>query len=610
MTEQMNDRTEKLRLIYFPFLMMAVSIIGGYTFLNWIILIDLQLFQFKEMIVNIFVPLFLPWIPVLFWYRRRIKLLKFDTSGNRDPHFFYQLIAVLAIAIPTIIAQGYLETATGKLTELDNISQIDKHIPTKYYSLKNYSIDKKDIETYLTTHVTGKHDESLAIHIYYTCPVLLAKPSSNKQTENKIIESGPLLVINGKPCPHLKLSMIPKEKIVSINKLSEYQAFQLYGEDAKNGAILILTNGFKLEEKVTVPTIESAISPDTVKSWLGFEYKDQISNRLSNIDQERLIKIFLEDSKKNFEMKDVSKFIYLKRLSNSDDIEGYQNAISKNPLIVSSKIILLPVNEPFEARNGNKLVFIFGSFGIGAFIWLIMILIPAFEKNELKRFETGEPAKDTDMKFFLAIFVPRKDFFITPVLIDINSFVFMVMVFAGLGFVSFQADDLINWGANFKPLTTDGEWWRLITSTFLHGGIMHLFANMVGLIFVGIFLEPRIGSKKFAVIYLVTGILASITSIWWHEATVSVGASGAIFGLYGLFLALMLTKAYPKEFNKVFLISTVVFIGFNLVIGITGGIDNAAHLGGLVSGFVIGLLLSRQLKEESDRFQLEKNING
>jgi rhomboid protease GluP len=186
---------------------------------------------------------------------------------------------------------------------------------------------------------------------------LLAKPSSNKQTENKIIESGPLLVINGKPCPGLKLSMIPKEKIVSINKLSEYQAFQLYGEDAKNGAILILTNGFKLEEKVTVPTIESAISPDTVKSWLGFEYKDQISNRISNVDQNRLIKILLEESfKKDFEMKDVSKFIYLKRLSNSDDIEGYQNAISKNPLIVSSKIILLPVNEPFEARNGNKLV--------------------------------------------------------------------------------------------------------------------------------------------------------------------------------------------------------------------------------------------------------------
>ena len=71
MTDQLNERTEKLRLIYFPFLMMAVSIIGGYTFLNWLILIDLQLFQFKEMIVNMIVPLILPWIPVLFWYRKK-----------------------------------------------------------------------------------------------------------------------------------------------------------------------------------------------------------------------------------------------------------------------------------------------------------------------------------------------------------------------------------------------------------------------------------------------------------------------------------------------------------------------------------------------------------
>ena len=155
MTEQMNDRSEKLRLIYIPFLMMAVSIIGGYTFLNWLILIDLQLFQFKEMIVNMIVPLFLPWIPVLFWYRRRIKLLKFDTSGNRDPHFFYQFIAVLAIAIPTIIAQEYMVTATGKLTELDNISQIDKLEMTKFYKLKDYFIDKEHISVCNKVEVSG-----------------------------------------------------------------------------------------------------------------------------------------------------------------------------------------------------------------------------------------------------------------------------------------------------------------------------------------------------------------------------------------------------------------------------------------------------------------------
>ena len=189
---------------------------------------------------------------------------------------------------------------------------------------------------------------------------------------------------------------------------------------------------------------------------------------------------------------------------------------------------------------------------------------------------------------------------------DLNILIFIFMVLSGLGLISFRAEDLLAWGANFKPSTLNGEWWRLITNTFLHGGLMHLFANMYGLLFVGIFLEPRIGKIRYALIYLGTGIIASIGSIWWHEATVSVGASGAIFGLYGVFLAILLTKVFPKGFSKAFLISTLVFVGFNLLMGLTGGIDNAAHIGGLASGFVTGLLISSQLKEEEEDFIIEE----
>ena len=181
------------------------------------------------------------------------------------------------------------------------------------------------------------------------------------------------------------------------------------------------------------------------------------------------------------------------------------------------------------------------------------------------------------------------------------------MVIAGLGFISFKASDLLRWGANYKPSTTNGEWWRLLTNTFLHGGLMHLLANMYGLLFVGIFLEPRLGKIKYAIVYLTTGIIASAASLWWHDATVSVGASGAIFGLYGLFLALLLTKVYPKDFSKAFLISTLVFVGYNLLMGLTGGIDNAAHLGGLLSGFIIGLLLYPQLRQDADHLSINQH---
>ena len=128
---------------------------------------------------------------------------------------------------------------------------------------------------------------------------------------------------------------------------------------------------------------------------------------------------------------------------------------------------------------------------------------------------------------------------------------------------------------------------------------MHLLSNMYGLLFVGILLEPKLGKNKFAIIYLVTGIIASLASIIWHEKTISVGASGAIFGLYGFFLAALLLNVYPRKIGKPFLISTLIFVGFNLVMGMSGGIDNAAHIGGLSSGFLIGMLIADGLKNRA-----------
>jgi rhomboid protease GluP len=171
------------------------------------------------------------------------------------------------------------------------------------------------------------------------------------------------------------------------------------------------------------------------------------------------------------------------------------------------------------------------------------------------------------------------------------------MMCSGLGFINFSAHDLLSWGANFGPLVKNGEWWRLSTNTFLHGGIMHILTNMIGLIFLGVILEMRLGKIRFLLSYLFIGVVASLVSIWWNQSIVSVGASGAIFGLSGIFLALLVSKFYDENFTKSFLIGTLVFIGYNLLYGLTGGIDNAAHIGGLVSGFILGLIF---------RFTIEK----
>jgi len=123
----------------------------------------------KEEIIKFWLPFGLPWIPVLIWLRPRIKLLYFK---NDNVYFIYQFLACVAIAIPTIISQEYLVATIGKLTQLDNISQISQHDKTKYYSLKNYHIDKQHIAIQKTISITGKTNEYLNMFMYIAMPIL------------------------------------------------------------------------------------------------------------------------------------------------------------------------------------------------------------------------------------------------------------------------------------------------------------------------------------------------------------------------------------------------------------------------------------------------------
>jgi len=120
---------------------------------------------------------------------------------------------------------------------------------------------------------------------------------------------------------------------------------------------------------------------------------------------------------------------------------------------------------------------------------------------------------------------------------------------------------------------------------------MHLLLNMYALAYIGLLLEPCPGKIKFLFVYLLAGLGASMVSLWWHDLTVSAGASGAIFGLYGVFIALLTTRLVAKETRMPLLASIMVFVLYNLFNGLKGGIDNAAHIGGLITGIVLGYLL-------------------
>lgn len=203
---------------------------------------------------------------------------------------------------------------------------------------------------------------------------------------------------------------------------------------------------------------------------------------------------------------------------------------------------------------------------------------------------------------FLSLFKPRKGYFMTPILVGINILVFIIMVLSGVDVFQPDTQSLIDWGANFKPLTLEGEWWRLFTACFIHIGVFHLLLNMYALLYIGLMLEPYLGKSRFLVAYLLSGVFASMASLWWHDLTVSAGASGAIFGMYGVFLALLTTSLIEKSAQKALLVSIVFFIVYNILNGLKpgSGIDNAAHIGGLLSGLVTGYVLVPSLRQYYD----------
>lgn len=179
--------------------------------------------------------------------------------------------------------------------------------------------------------------------------------------------------------------------------------------------------------------------------------------------------------------------------------------------------------------------------------------------------------------------------FITYGIIAINVIIFVLMALDGAGIMDANGYVHLKWGSNYGPLTLSGDWWRLITNTFIHFGIIHLAMNMYCLYTVGIYLEPMLGKIRYATAYLCTAVLASVISLYWHtEPANSAGASGAVFGVYGVFLALLTSNLIPKKVRTALLQNIVIFVGYNLLYGLKGGIDNAAHIGGLLSGLVIG----------------------
>jgi len=203
---------------------------------------------------------------------------------------------------------------------------------------------------------------------------------------------------------------------------------------------------------------------------------------------------------------------------------------------------------------------------------------------------------------------------VTQLLIAVNILIFLFMLKAGAGLWHSNNGVQLAWGANFGPATQDGQWWRLASAMFLHFGLIHIVMNLWALWDGGQLVERIYGHLRFTVIYFTSGLFGNLLSlvVQGNEA-VSGGASGAIFGIYGALLIYVWRERKhldPREFRWLFWAGSA-FTAASIALGlIIPGIDNSAHIGGVLAGMLMGTVLGKPLLDTAPWPRQEQMLCG
>lgn len=510
----MSDRPDalavKFRYVIAPTVGLSVLVAGVYSLLHWL-LVARGFVPLDEAVAQFWLPGAVSWVLVIIFVQPGLRLMKDDKKGNLS--FFYHVAAVAVVAVPSMIAQGYVAAASGGMTHLSELNEIGSAAATKYYSVDSLCVDSAGAIFHPAVHVTGKNRTTLEFDVYALMPICHQRDTGS---------SAPRVWITGK---------------------------------------------FHESHRASLPRSE----------------------------QETKLAEFVRRSSASFRRRDTNAFLYFARLGYNSDRKGFEAALRSSGFDVdaSSAIVLVPHTDRYQDRTGNSLQWTFISFGAATVVWLIAVLLRPLDKGRWRR-RLREGAKKHDHAgTMLALLIPTRQSYGLALLLDINILVFVAMVMGGLGFLSFDSDDLLRWGANYRPALHDAGLLRLISSQFVHAGAMHLAGNLYGLVIAGLLLVPITGNAGLLCCYLIAGLGGSIASAYMKAATVSVGASGAIFGLFGILLVLALLRDQRiAPMRQFMLLNCGFFVAINLLNGaFSHGIDNAAHVGGLAVGTILGVVL-------------------
>ncbi|ARS41566.1 hypothetical protein CA265_18650 [Sphingobacteriaceae bacterium GW460-11-11-14-LB5] len=322
----MDYLSYKLKLIYSRYLIITLGSIVGFSIVN-ICLFQTQLIPIEDFFYEFLIPMLLPILPVIFWLRPRLKLLRLERKNGKDLFEFYLIIAWFAIICPSIFAQKYITSAVGQLTELKTISSIDQSYLTKFYKVQNLYLDKTHSAVQVEAKATGKHNENLKFTVYTAIPIY------------------------NEPTPPLMRSP------------SKARSLQY---------------GVKSSGKMELDDLRP-------KAWLGWQMTKQINNRLTKETKDNMFRTFLKDSHLSFLHDKIYNFDYLQKIGNSKDYKNFKKGIAHaDPGSPINPVLLIPKYTPFEKRGSHQLFLTLLSFFIGSTIWLIMLIPPKFKKEKLQ----------------------------------------------------------------------------------------------------------------------------------------------------------------------------------------------------------------------------------
>lgn len=341
--------------------------------------------------------------------------------------------------------------------------------------------------------------------------------------------------------------------------------------------------------------------------WYAMKYAKTI--RYGSEDEvEQEYTAFMEQCDREINTHNFQHSPVFERMTASDDCDGFRRAIERqsSASLAAEAVILRPLTDGYVNKGNEILRWIFIAFSIWMALTLILLgFAPLNDKLLTKKLTLRKSKRKTgndSLGLFREILIPGRNNWAVVLIFDVVIIYFLVMTIGGVSPLFSSSQELFEWGALRSESLSNGEWWRVITSMFMHSNIMHLLGNVIVLGVVVSFSVNLFKVHKTAIIFILSGICAGVTAALLFNGTY-VGASGAIMGLSGALFAVYIRyrKYISGSIGSVGLLWLVLTTGFTLLIGIGSGVSNTAHITGLCTGAVLALFLFKPTPQKPRR---------